>query len=125
MQLLVADAQRHHLARAGPVAVGRRDDLAPIPVALLATDAEDELGPLAHRDVLALPVHVQVAGNPARGDDEVPAYAVRAEAEVTHGLELSELDRLSRQCLRDDRARDVARVLARAVVIEHARDDAW
>ena len=64
VQLLVADAQRHHLARAR---AGTRSASVTIsragPVALLPPDAEDQLGPVAHRDVLALPVDVDVAGD--------------------------------------------------------------
>ena len=54
----------------------------------------------------------------------MPANAVGAEAEVAHRLEVAELDPRARERLRDDRARDVARILTRAVVIEHPRDDA-
>ena len=52
------------------------------------------------------------------------ADAVGAEAEVAQRLELPELDALALERLRDDRPGDVARVLARAVVVEHPRDDA-
>ena len=52
------------------------------------------------------------------------ADPVRAEAEVAERLELSELDALTQERLRDDRARDEARVLPRPVVVEHARDHA-
>ena len=124
VQLLVADAQRHHLARSRAHAQRRRHDLAVAPVALLAADAQDERRPSPHRDVLALAVDVDVAGDAFRGDGEVAANAVGAEAEVAQRLERAELDRLALERLRDDRARHVARVLARPVVVEHARDDA-
>src|SRR5439155_19662500 len=88
-------------------------------MALLAANAEDELGPVAHRDVLALSVDVEVAGDSACRDHQMPADAVGAEAEVAHRLELAELDGLARERLRDDRPGDVARVLARSVVVEH------
>src|SRR5205814_381632 len=125
LQLLVAHAQGDDLARAGAVTAGHADELAARgPVALFLADAENQLGPVAHRDVLALPVDVDVAGDPARGDGQVPADAVRAEAEVAQRLELAELDPLADERLRDDRARDEARVLARPVVVEHPRHDA-
>ena len=124
VQLLVADAQRHHLARARPDALRRRHDLALAPVALLPPIVEDQIGPVAHRDVLALAVDVDVAGDALRRHGEVAAHAVGAEAEVAHRLERAELDRLALERLRDDRAGHVARVLARPVVVEHARDDA-
>ena len=61
-QLLVTDAQRHHLARPRPVPRRARDDLpARGPEALRLADAEDEVDPVAHRDVLALAVDVDVA----------------------------------------------------------------
>ena len=72
----------------------------------------------------ALAVDVDVAGHALRGDGEVAAHAVRAEAEVSERLERAQLDLRPRERLRDDRAGDVARVLARAVVVEHARHDA-
>ena len=93
-QLLVADAERHHLARARPEARRRRHDLAVAgPEAVLLADAEDQVDPVAHRDVRALPVDVDVAGDAVRGDGEVAADAVGAEAEVAQRLELAELDR--------------------------------
>src|SRR4029079_13039337 len=52
VQLLVADAQRHDLARPRTHAQRRRHDLAVAPVPLLAADAQDELRPVTHRDVL-------------------------------------------------------------------------
>ena len=72
---------------------------------------------------LQQPVTASV-GDPTRGDRQVPTHSVGAEAEVAHRLELAELDGLAGECLRDDRPRDVARVLARPVVVEHSRDDA-
>jgi hypothetical protein len=54
----------------------------------------------------------------------VAANPVRAEAEVAQRLEVSELYRLARERLGDDRPGHVARVLARTVVVEHAGDDA-
>ena len=123
-QLLVADAERHHLARAGAVARGGRDD-APAggPEAVLLADADDQRRPVGHRDVLALAVDVDVAGDALRGDGQVAADAVGAEAEVAQRVELAELDLLALERLRDDRAGHVARVLARPVVVEHPRDD--
>ena len=125
MQLLVADAKRHHLARARAEALGCAHELPLDPVALLAADPEDQVGPVAHGDVPSLAVDVEVARDPARRDGEVAAHAVRAEAEVAQRLELAELHDLSGQRLRDDRPGDVTGVLARAVVVEHPRDDAW
>ena len=52
------------------------------------------------------------------------AHAVGREAEVAQRLERAELDLGARERLRDDRPGDVARVLARAVVVEHPRHDA-
>src|SRR5581483_9229744 len=66
LELLVADAQRDDLARTRPVAALDADKLAAgRPVALLLADAQDQLGPVLHRGVLALPVDVHVAGDPA------------------------------------------------------------
>src|SRR6266513_1490897 len=62
VQLLVADAERHHVARAGAEAAWDGDDLALGPVALLPAHAQDQSGPVGHRDVLALAVDVDVAG---------------------------------------------------------------
>src|SRR5262245_9080456 len=118
MQLLVADAQRHDLARAGAHPSGCRDDLALAPVALLSTDGEDEIRPLLHRDVLSLAIDVKIAGNAFRGDHQMAAHPVGAEAEVAQRLERTELDGLALERLRDDRARDVAGILAWAVVVE-------
>src|SRR5207247_7582707 len=52
IELLVADAQREHVARAGPEAIGGADDLALGPVPLLLADAKDQTSPVSHRDVL-------------------------------------------------------------------------
>ena len=57
------------------------------------------------------------------GNRQVPPHAVRAKTEVPHRLKLAELDSLSLERLGDDRPRDVARVLPRPVVVEHARHD--
>ena len=123
-QLLGADPGRQQVARAGAQTAGRRDDRpASGPVAGLLADAEDQLGPVAHRDVLALAVDVDVARHALRRDGEVAADAVGAEAEVAQRLEGAELDLLSRERLRDDRAGDVARILAGSVVVEHPGDD--
>ncbi len=124
VELLVADAERHHIGRARPEASLGRDDVATAPVPQLLAGLEDHLGPVGHRDVLALAVDVEVARDAVGRDGEVAADAVGAEAEVAHRVELAELDRLAGERLRDDRARHVARVLARAVVVEHPRDDA-
>ena len=61
---------------------------------------------------------------PRRGDGQVAADAVGAEAEVAQRLERAQLHVLALERLRDDRPRDVARVLARPVVVEHSRHDA-
>ena len=124
VQLLVADAKREHLAGPGPHPQRRRHDLPVAPVAAFPPDSEDPVAPVSHGDVLALAVDVHVAGYSPRRDREMAAHAVRTEAEVAHRLERAELDRLALERLRDDRAGDVARVLARPVVVEHSRDDA-
>src|SRR5207247_1373494 len=62
------------------------------PVTLLFADPDDHFGPVAHGDVLPLPVHVEVTGYAVRRHREVAADAVRAEAEVAHRLELAQLD---------------------------------
>src|SRR4029078_9483802 len=93
------------------------------PEALGLPDAEDEVDPVAHRDVLALAVDVDVAGGSLRSDSQVAAYAIRAEAEVAQRIERAELDRLARERLRDDRPGHVARVLGWPVVVQHPRDD--
>src|SRR5581483_8700365 len=95
VELVVADAYRHHLARAGPVARRRRHDLAAGgPEAAFLADAQDQRRPLGHRDVLALPVHVHVPRDSVRGDGEMAADAVGAEAEVAQRLQRPELDPL-------------------------------
>ena len=124
VQLLVADAEGHHLGRARAVArLGRDHVPAGGPEAVRLADLDDLLRPVRHRDVLALPVDVDVAGDALRGDGQVAAHAVGAEAEVAQRVELAELDLLALERLRDDRPGHVARVLARPVVVEHARDD--
>src|SRR5205823_4206070 len=61
VQLLVAHPQRHHVGRAWAEPLGNADHLPPRrPVALLLTDADDQLGPVAHGHVLALPVDIEV-----------------------------------------------------------------
>ncbi len=107
------------------MALGDAHDLAVArPVAGLLAHAENEVSPVAHRDVLALAVDVDVARHAVGGDREMAADAVRAVAEVAERLELPELDALPLERLRDDRPRDEARVLPRPVVVEHPRDDA-
>ena len=98
VQLLVADAQRHHVgrARAQPALVGH--DVAVVaPEAVLLADAEDQVDPVGHRDVLALPVDVDVAGHAVRRDHQVAAHAVGAEAEVAERVERAQLDLRPRQ----------------------------
>src|SRR5207245_2614455 len=97
------------------VALGCRDDLPSLPVTAVAPDAQDQLGPVAHRDVPPLAVDVEISGDAARGHHQMAAHAVGAEAEVAHRIELSELDRLAGESLRDDRAGHIARVLPRPV----------
>src|SRR5262245_13423502 len=82
-EFVVTDAQRPHLARTGPVPLLRRLDVAAGgPEAALLADTQDQRDPVGHRDVLALAVDVDLAGHAARGDGEVAADAVGAEAEV-------------------------------------------
>ena len=117
--------KREYLAGARAMALGDAHDLAVArPVAGLLAHAEDEVGPVAHGDVLALAVDVDVARHAVGGDREVAPDTVRAVAEVAKWLELAELDALPLERLRDDRPRDEARVLPRPVVVEHPRDDA-
>jgi hypothetical protein len=124
VELLVADPERLDVGCAGTEPLLRRHDLAVVrPVPVLDARAQDQLGPVGHRDVLALAVDVDVAGDAVRGDREVPPDAVGAEAEVPQRLERSQLDLRPRERLGDDRPGDVARVLARPVVVEHPRDD--
>jgi hypothetical protein len=59
---------------------------------VLVARAQDQVGPVGHRDVRALAVDVDVAGDALRGDGEVAADAVGAEAEVAQRLERAELD---------------------------------
>src|SRR6266540_6474081 len=92
VQLLVADAESHHVARAGAEACGDGDDLALGPVAPLLTDAQDQRGPVGHRDVLPLAVDVDVARRTVGGYGQVAADAVGAKAEVSQWLECAELD---------------------------------
>src|SRR4029078_5431038 len=125
VQLLVADAERHHVGDAGAEAGLVDDDVAVFgPEPALDTRAQDQVGPVGHRDVRALAVDVDVPGDSLRGDGEVAADAVGAEAEVAQRLARAAAYISARQRLRDDRAGHVARVLPRAVVVEHPRDDA-
>src|SRR4029077_19385582 len=125
VQLLVADPQGHHLALAGAVARFRRDHMpSGRPEAVLLSRADDQVAPVAHRDVLALPVHVDVARDALRGNGQVAADAVGAEAEVAQWIELTELDLRPLERLGDDRPGDVAWVLPGAVVVEHPGDHA-
>ena len=56
VELLVADAERHHVGGSGAEARRRRHDLAVVgPVAVLAADPKDQVGPVRHRDVLPCP----------------------------------------------------------------------
>jgi len=120
----VTDAERHDVARAGPLAALHRHD-APVvgPEAVLHARTDDEVSPVRHRDVLALPVDVDVARLAVGRDHEVATDTVRAEAEVAQRVERPELDLRPGERLRDDRARHVARVLPRPVVVEHPRHD--
>ena len=123
-ELLEADLECEHLARAGAMALGDADDLAVArPVPCLLSHAQDEIRPVPHGDVLALPVDVDVTRRAVCGHSEVAADAVRAIAEVPQRLERPELDARPFQRLRDDRAGDEARVLPRPVVVEHPRHD--
>src|SRR5206468_5880190 len=63
VELVVADPQREHVARTRPEAVGGADDLALGPVPLLLAHAKDQSRPVGHRDVLALAIDVEVAGD--------------------------------------------------------------
>src|SRR4029077_1786171 len=96
-ELLVTHAEREDVARSGPEALGDLNE-APVrrPEPVLRSDPQDRLGPVAHRDVLALPVHVDVPGGSLRPHREMPTYAVRAVAEVTQGFEVAELDGFAR-----------------------------
>ena len=125
VQLVVADAEGLHVAGSGAVALRDAHDLTFGPVAVLGADPEDQACPVCHRDVVSLAVAVDVAGDAVDGDHQVAPDAIRAEAEVAHRLEVSELDDASLERLGDHRTREVARVLAGSVVVEHPRDDAW
>src|SRR5581483_5255126 len=95
VQLVEADTEGHHLARSRAEARRRRHELAAGgPEASLLADAEDARGPVGHRGVLALAVDVDVAGDAVRGDRQVAADAVGAEAEVAQRLERAQLDLL-------------------------------
>src|SRR5918994_787128 len=125
VELLVADTQGEHVGDAGAEAAFVEHDLPVVrPVPVLAPEAQDQVSPVGHGDVLALPVDVHVAGHALRRDGQVAAHAVGAEAEVAQRLERAQEDLRPGQRLRDDRAGDVARVLARPVVVEHPRDHA-
>ena len=83
-QLLVADAQRHHVACTGTEAERRRHDLAVVaPEAEFLACLEDQVGPRLHRDVLSLPVDVDVTGLAVCSHGQVATDAVGAEAEIT------------------------------------------
>ena len=94
-QLLVPDAQRHHVARARamPSRGRRRSRGRRARSRARLADAEDQVDPVAHRDVLALAVDVDVARRAVRRDGQVAADAVGAETEVAQRLERAELDR--------------------------------
>src|SRR5207253_681232 len=71
-ELLVADTQRQHVARARPFAVLNRLDVAAVaPVSVLSPDTNDQVGPVAHRDVLSLAVDVDLAGRALPRDHQV------------------------------------------------------
>src|SRR5262245_35069897 len=92
-QLLVADAEGHHVASPRPLPTLHRDDVPVVrPKPVLDTGADDQVGPVGHRDVLALTVDVDIAGGAARRDRQVAADAVGAEAEVAERFERAELD---------------------------------
>src|ERR1035437_2010728 len=111
LELLVTDPKREHVARSRAVAMLYRDQPAPGgPVTFSLADLEDLLGPVRHRDVLALPVNVEIARDSVSGDHQVPAHPVGAEAKIAKRLEITELDLLALERLGDDRPGDVARV---------------
>src|SRR5712691_1138312 len=65
-ELLVAHAEREDIARARAIARhDRGEPPAGWPEAVVLADLEDELRPVAHRDVLPLAVDVDVAGDTA------------------------------------------------------------
>ena len=126
VQLLVADAQRHHVGDAGPQALLRRDDRRGRrrPEAVLDADPEDQVGPVRHRDVLALAVDVDVAGTPLAATVRWPRTPSVQKQKSRSGSSAPSSISGRVERLRDDRAGHVARVLARPVVVEHPRDDA-
>src|SRR5664280_1044553 len=64
LELLVADAKRQYVARARPEAMRYGCQSAPSgPVTIRFADLDDLLGPVLHRDVLALSVDVEIAGD--------------------------------------------------------------
>ena len=84
-------AECHHVGRPGTQAALVDDDVAVgAPEAVLDPGRDDQVGPVPHRDVLTLAVHVDVAGGSLGGDHQVPADTVRAEAEVSQRLERTE-----------------------------------
>src|SRR5207244_9963812 len=103
-ELLVADPQGGDLARPRAVALGGGGELPARPVTLRFADAQDQRSPVGDRDVLAMAVAVDVAGDPRRGHREMAPHSVRAVAEVAHRLEIPELDDRSLERLPDDRA---------------------
>ena len=126
-QLLVADAQRHHLARAGAVAAFGRDDLRGRPARSRAPRRRGGSASTQsrHRDVLALAVDVDVAGRcPCAATVRWPRTPSVQKQKSRSGSSWPSSIVLALERLRDDRAGHVARVLARPVVVEHARDDA-
>ena len=126
MQLLVADAQRHHVGHARPEPLRIGDDMAVgRPEAVLGAGREDQVAPVGHRDVRALAVDVEVARAPRvprRSDARGRRRCVKQKSRSGSSAPSSTSGRVER--LRDDRPGDVARVLARPVVVEHARHDA-
>src|SRR4029450_9330832 len=112
-------AQGHHLSGAWPVARLGRDHMPTgRPEAVLLARADDQVAPVRHRDVLALAVDVDVAGNALRSHCQVTADAVGAEAEITERLELAELDPGALPRLGGDRPRHRGRGLARCGGVE-------
>src|SRR5262249_50839629 len=97
-ELLVTDPECEDVAATGAEAGGDRVKVPVVrPVAVLGAEPDDELCPVAHRDVLALPVDIDVTRHALRSDCQVAADPVRAETEVAERFEIAELDRVASQ----------------------------
>lgn len=88
VEFLVADAQLLDVAVAGPKSILALDDFRALPIPLVDTDIQDQVSPLAYRDVLAVAVDVFLTGLALKRDVHMSTNAVGRKAQVTLGLEI-------------------------------------